>query len=260
MVIVGVATVIYVGVTMEVAMKETTARQMHPVSRQRQPDDVEPSHQRLSAVRRWLKPSWPWVAILGLDGSGKTTVLNELSATLSPVPFSRIDVIHRRPGIIYPLKDGTGSTIDHYGKPPHGQLISTVKLAILVLDWVLGYLSKAVQPRQGYLLLSDRHALLDLLVDPFRYRYAGSSGLVRFAMRFVPMPDIVLLLDAPVHILQDRKQELTAHEATRQREAYLGLVRELPNSSIVDAARPIERVVAEVKQLILARSAGLADP
>jgi thymidylate kinase len=62
----------------------------------------------------------------------------------------------------------------------------------------------------------------------------------------IPVPDLLLILDAPAEVLQARKQEVTAEESARQVEAY----REFAASRaargravLVDAARPVEEVV-----------------
>ncbi len=188
----------------------------------------------------------PWVTLLGLDGSGKSTVLEILGKQLSPLA---VTVMHRRPGIVYQTnrQDGAAAGISHYARPPHGPLKSVVKLLAMVLDWHLGYW-RMIQParRRGELVITDRHALLDLIADPLRYRYGGPASFVRWAVRLVPRPHSVFLLDAPIAVLQTRKQELSPGKAEELRTAYLQLLQTLPNGRIVDAAQPIEQVVKDI--------------
>jgi thymidylate kinase len=100
------------------------------------------------------------------------------------------------------------------------------------------------------LVFHDRH-LVDALVDPRRYRYAGPSWLLRLIWRLIPKPDLILLLDAPPDVLQARKQEVPFEETTRQREAYRKLVGTFRNGYVVDTARPLEQVVEDVSDVIL---------
>ena len=100
------------------------------------------------------------------------------------------------------------------------------------------------------LVLHDRH-LIDALVDPKRYRYSGPAWLLRLIWRFVPKPDLVILLDAPPEVLQARKQEVSFAESARARQAYRSLVASIANGHIVDAAKPLEQVVSEVHDIIL---------
>jgi len=74
---------------------------------------------------------------------------------------------------------------------------------------------------------------------------------VRFVGRFVPQPHLVILLDAPPEVLQARKKDVPFEETVRQREAYLRLVRSLPNGYAVDASRPLDNVATEIEWIIL---------
>lgn len=86
----------------------------------------------------------------------------------------------------------------------------------------------------------------DLFADPRRYRYGGPFRPARWLARWIPRPHVVIVLDAPPEVLQDRKREVSAAERARQRSAYRSLAEDLPNARVVDAARPVEDVTGEV--------------
>lgn len=203
-------------------------------------------------VWRWFRPATPWVALLGVDGSGKTTVLEGLAQTLSSTPYAGLYVIHRRPQLLYQTAAATQpGPITHYAKPPHKPFLSIFKLGAIGLDWLLGYwLQIRWRQAEGILVVADRHALLDLLADPLRYRYGGPDWLIRLWLRWLPMPDSVILLDAPVAVLQGRKTELTAENAAALRSAYLHLSQQLPFSYVIDASQLLSQVMVELTQAI----------
>jgi thymidylate kinase len=91
----------------------------------------------------------------------------------------------------------------------------------------------------------------DLLVDSQRYRYGGSHRLAILVGKFIPEPDIIILLDAPPEVLLQRKQEVTKKEAIRQRTAYRNLVGSFRNGNIVDSSQSLEQVVFQVEQIVL---------
>jgi thymidylate kinase len=123
----------------------------------------------------------------------------------------------------------------------------------MVLDWIMGYWLQIRKWRsQGYLVISDRHSLLDMLVDPLRYRYGGPHRLVELVLPLTPRPDLILLLDAPEEILEARKSELTKEQIKELREGYLQLSRSLPNFRVIEASHSIEEVYADVVDAILA--------
>ncbi len=192
----------------------------------------------------------PWITILGVDGAGKSSVLERLPDAAF-FGFKGIRIFHRRPAVVYPRPPEMTYVISHYLKPPHGPVKSVLKLFVMVLDWLAGYYLQIRKWRsQGNLVIADRHSLLDLLVDPLRYRYGGPRRLVEILLPLTPQPDLILLLDAPVEVLQARKSELTTGQAQQLRTGYLQLSRSLPGFRVIDSTRPIEEVCTEVVEAI----------
>ncbi|MGH2970156.1 MAG: hypothetical protein ACRDK0_14010, partial [Solirubrobacteraceae bacterium] len=69
--------------------------------------------------------------------------------------------------------------------------------------------------------------------------------------RCLPAPDLVVILDAPGHVLAGRKDERAAAELERQREAYRGLAARLPGPvAVVDAARALDEVRRDVTDAV----------
>lgn len=194
----------------------------------------------------------PWIVLLGVDGAGKSSVLDILMKE-SFSGIRGIKIFHRRPAVVYARSIETSSVISHYGKPPHGQVKSVIKLLVMVMDWIMGYWLKIRKWRsQGYLVISDRHSLLDMLVDPLRYRYGGPQRLVNLVLPLTPQPDLIILLDAPEEILEARKTELTTEMIKELREGYLQLSHSLANFRVIDASHSIEEVCADVVKTIQA--------
>jgi thymidylate kinase len=227
---------------------------------------------RLQKLRRAVRPPGLMVAFLGVDGAGKSTVMARLERDLAPA-FWSTSRYHGR-ALESPLRwtkrvraqrqlrdqeiksaASTNAALpsrDPHNKPSRGLLLSILKLTLWWADYTfLGYL-RDVYPnlRRGALVLFDRY-YQDLLVDPRRHRYGGPLGLARFAGRFFPRPHLTILLDAPPEVLHSRKQEVSVEETSRQREAYLRLVKELPDGHVVDASRPVAAVVSETERILL---------
>jgi thymidylate kinase len=202
----------------------------------------------LAEVRLRIDPPLPWVAVLGPDGSGKTSVLDGVAGTL---PVGQVHCHHWRPRILTVGKPTSGPVTDPHGRPPRSRLVSCLKLPWLVLDWWIGYAGIIVhqRARQGVVLF-DRH-FIDILVDPRRYRQNAPFWLTRLAAGLVPQPSLFIFLDAPVGSLQARKQEVSWSEGARQRKAYLQLAASVPGAHIVSVDRPLGDVVSDVRSLIL---------
>ena len=209
-----------------------------------------PTLKRLSAgVRQIAQPTGLFVVFLGADGSGKSTVIAQVERDMSPA-FSGVKRYHLRPHF---GQDRSGSPVvtDPHAEPPRSLPASVAKLGLWGADYLHGYLSNIRrQLAKETLVIFDRY-YADLLVDAKRYRYGGPQALARAVGWLIPKPDLVILLDAPAEVLQSRKQEVTFAETERQRQAYLDLVRGLPNGHVVDASQSLEIVVGAANTVIL---------
>jgi thymidylate kinase len=118
------------------------------------------------------------------------------------------------------------------------------------LDWWIGYWTWIIRQRANHgFVVFDRH-LLDILVDPVRYRYGGPSWVARAACHIVPRPDVIVVLDAPAVVVRSRKQEVTPAESERQSLAYRRLATEIAGAYLVDASVPSEQVLDIVMTIL----------
>lgn len=200
-------------------------------------------------IRRIMQPTGLMVVFLGLDGSGKSTVMARVLQDLGGV-FRGGRCYHQRPRVLWAgVEDRT--VRGPRPMPRRNRLASLVKLALWAADYWMGFLCE-IFPRlvQSGLVLFDRY-YYDLLVDPRRYRYGGPPVAALALGRVLPRPDLVILLDAPEAVSDARRRDGDFRSAAHLRPAYIALVRSLRAGRIVDAARPIDAVVAEVERVIL---------
>ncbi len=199
--------------------------------------------------RRWRYPTGLFVAILGPDGAGKSTLIEHLERDLAGA-FRRTARFHLMPGIFRRRRYSSPVTNPH-GKPPRSWFASLLKLGYYLLDYTLGYWFK-VRPAlvRSTLVVFDRY-YDDLLVDPRRYRYGGPMRLARWLRRFIPRPELWLILDVPEEEILRRKQEVPLEEIRRQRERYRCLAAELQNAVLLDGRQPPERLAREAEEVVL---------
>ncbi len=199
-------------------------------------------------VRRWFAPSGFHIALLGPDGAGKSSVAQEVQRALSPV-FLGSTCRSFPPKL---LNRQVGNSSQPHDIPPRSRFSSFVRA---VLYWWTYYSPGyyfTIYPAliRSSLVIHDRH-VIDCLVDPVRYRYSGPAWLLYGMWRWIPKPELVILLDVPAEIVQSRKQEVSFEVSAKQRLAYRELVSQLPNGRIVDGSQPLTKVVAEVNEMIL---------
>jgi thymidylate kinase len=207
---------------------------------------------------RFVRPSGLFVAVLGPDGSGKSSVLEVAIPRLAPA-FRRTSRMHLRPGVFGKRAVNSAAVTDPHGGKKRSALMSLAKLLYLAADYWVGYLLW-VRPQlvRSTLVVFDRY-YHDLLIDPTRYRYGAPMWIARAVGRLMPQPDIWILLDAPAEVLQRRKQEVTYAESARQSEAYLRTVSAWKNGRVVDASLSLPQVVAQVNSVVIRHLAERMD-
>jgi thymidylate kinase len=207
----------------------------------------------LRIADRLRRPTGLSIAFLGPDGCGKSSVIERLQSELSDA-FRRVEYQHLRPR---PCA-ARGAPAHVAVVDPHGRARRSVSgSALKLLHFWLRYLSGTIRwtyPRMvsSTLVIFDRY-YHDLIADPCRYRYAAPLAWARLLGRAVPQPDLVFILDAPPEIIQARKQEVPFAESARQRAAYLALVPHLRAAHVIDAAQPLNQVIADVRGIVLTR-------
>jgi thymidylate kinase len=211
---------------------------------------------QLARLGRVLRPGGVYVAVLGPDGAGKSSLIAALEERLAGA-FAGSVCYGFTPALIHHLRHGAyRENSDPHALPPRSWLMSAARaLGYWLPYYTLGYLVRHLDLARSRLVTSDRH-LADVLVDPRRYRYGGPMWLTRLVWRVAPKPDLVILLDAPAEVLQARKQDVPFEETARQRQAYLALVAGMSNGHVLDAARPLDEVAAEAGDLVLRHLAG----
>jgi thymidylate kinase len=200
-------------------------------------------------INRWARPqNGLHVVFLGPDGVGKSTVIETFQRDLSPA-FLRTAYMTFAPSLI-PAKLAPKKSVPHE-LPPRSRPASLVKAAWWLACYTVGYFASVhTIVSRGGLVVNHRY-LIDAIVDQKRYRYSGPVGLLRAIWAVSPKPDMILLLDAPPHVIRKRKSELPLDEIARQRESYRRVVMPLSYGHVIDASQPREKVISDVEDLVL---------
>jgi thymidylate kinase len=186
----------------------------------------------------------PWVAILGADGAGKSSVIDVVVDRLATHGVE-VDYHHWCPK----LRD-TGEesvvNIDPHGQKPRNAIVSNIKLFYLLIIWRYSFLRKIKKVRKaGSLVLFDRY-YQDILADPRRYRFSGSILLTKLIFWLMPKPDKVFLLNASPDVLLSRKREVEPNVLKGIVSRYRIIIESNPRGVLIDASQPIAKVAEDV--------------
>lgn len=197
----------------------------------------------LRCSRRLTQQTGLLVAVLGPDGAGKSTLINEL-IHVSQRAFRRTRVFHWRPALLW-KRTAQADTTQPHARPCRSAISSATRLCAFLCDYWAGYVTliAPLRARSG-LIVFDRY-FDDVLIDPFRYRYGGPHWFARMLSCLVPRPDLVLIVDSPEDVIFSRKQELTSEELRHQRQSYSEYAAREPRARTIDASRQIPDVTSD---------------
>jgi len=206
-------------------------------------------------LRRAVHPAGVSVALLGPDGSGKSTVTRALLES-ADLPLYRHygRCIHWKPEVFPRLRERDWrppAAVAPHARPPRNPLASGAYFLVHLTEFLIGAAVR-IWPTLyvNGLVVLDRY-FYDFFVDPARYRLRFPASLLEVGCRFLPSADLVFVLDAPAATLLGRKAEVPAEEAERQRAAYCRLQDRLPNATVVDASQPLECVVDDIRRRLI---------
>ena len=199
----------------------------------------------------------PTVAIVGPDGAGKTAVAKGLEGSL-PVPskylymgwnFEASNVLLPTNRIM--LRNRTQDS-GRPSNPVFRWVAAPLKLGNLIAE---GWYRQIVANRwrdAGYLVIFDRHFGADFSEGRVA---AGASWLRRarhaILRRALPLPGILIYLDAPAQTLLSRKGEGTLESLERQRTAYRMVVAHHRRAVEIPADRDLASVIDDASAAIM---------
>jgi ABC-type transport system involved in cytochrome c biogenesis ATPase subunit len=180
---------------------------------------------RLSRLPRPGGARGLFVAVLGPDGSGKTSAIDRLAGR-APLPVARWYLG------AYPAETP--------GRGRRGA--AGLRFVGRVARLVRGSVAARVHAARGGLAVTDRH--------PIELPAFG-RGVRRVMMaRLALGPDMILVLDAPAEMLRARKPEHDVADLERARTAYRRLAETDSRVVILDATRSPSRTAEDVMRTI----------
>jgi thymidylate kinase len=207
------------------------------------------------------------VAIVGLDGAGKTTITRRLVERLPQQTVylymgmnpdsSNVALPSTR--LVHALKKrGSGGKA---GAPvslhsiterrrKRGRVWSTLRLVNRLAEETVRHGLGAWHQWRGRLVVTDRDFLIDYSVAA-KPPLAITDRIHLFVLaKLLPKPDLVVWLDAPPDVLYGRKPEVPIAYLERRRDGIGRLGSTFRRFEVVDADRPLDEVYRSVEILV----------
>lgn len=215
------------------------------------------------------------VALVGLDGAGKSTIARRVARTL-PVParYVYMGINLESSALLLPttrlaleLKRLRGGRPDLTGparaggrrRGPLGQLARAVtalfRAAVMIPEEWFRQVLICYHRVRGRVVVCDRHFVPDYHAAGFGIAAQDATVADRihgFVLQALyPKPDLTICLDGPAAALFARKGAASADDLERRRRGYLHLGAVTAHFEVVDATQPEDAVAAQVADLVL---------
>ena len=218
--------------------------------------------EQLNKFYRFFSPPGFSVAIMGCDGAGKTTVIDQIKLPLNNAVHNELYYEHMRPNLIPNIaqllgkKKADGPTTDPHGSQPSGLAGSLLRLTYYSFDYIAGYWLKIypAKVRKSCIWLFDRY-YYDYLVDPYRARLSLPEWLIKLVGTVVPAPNLILRLGADPATIHSRKPELSIEEVQRQIERLREFCDKNKRAVWINTGCSIEESVDKTLEVITSRMA-----
>ena len=210
---------------------------------------------------RLVKPSGKCIAFCGLDGAGKTTILDELNKIFVDLLKSKkVFYGYWRPFVIPEIRELFGKKNSKDGidlkaqkgvafvepeKKPKNKIVSLVKLFYYWIDYVLAPFKYGGVRSRGGMVLFDRH-YVDMAVHPQRFEMGLLRWLILFLYKFIPKADYTFFLYCTPEEIHLRKQEFTKEEIQEMTDDYLKVGKTIKNFIPIHTNTSIAEEIDEI--------------
>ena len=208
-----------------------------------------------SHLKRMVYPSGHYIVFCGLDGAGKTTILDTMNQMfVNLLKSKKVFYGYWRPFCIPEIKkllrrnkkdEPSGKVLDANERPPRGKIISLFKLFYYCIDYMLGPFRYAGIRNRGGIVMFDRH-YIDIIIHPQRFEMGLSEKVLRFFYRFIPKPDSTFFLWASPQEIHHRKAEFTYEQIEDQIKHYNNVGNQIKNYIPIETNKTVPEEIDEI--------------
>ena len=220
-----------------------------------------------SHLRRFFHPCGVSIAICGLDGAGKTTILDILNRTfVNLLKERKVFFSYWRPFLFPEIRELFGKANSKTGnddklkrkvqtdkeqikKSIKNVMVSHIKFAYYNIDYLFGRIKYAGIRARGGIVLFDRH-YIDMVVHPNRFGMCLPLWYLKFFYKIMPTTDLTIFLWATPDEIYKRKVEFTQEQIQEQISLYNEVGRLKNHFHCVETNKSIEEEIDEILCLI----------
>lgn len=199
------------------------------------------------------------IAFLGTDGSGKSTIIREITSIIEEKTGMIVRYEHMRPNYLPSLavalgkrsKDedyANGPVNNPHASKPSGLIGSFLRLGYYLIDYTYGYFRK-IYPSRNIVWIFDRY-YYDLLFDQKRTRISLPKCMISMFGKIVPKPNVIICLGGEPCLIYSRKPETSLEEVACQMEALKSFCATESKAFWIDTTTDVKESVCAVLKAI----------
>ena len=189
----------------------------------------------IDTARRFVRGHGFVISFSGVDGAGKSTVINHLKENLEQRFRKKVIILRHRPSLlpilsayIYGKKKAekrATKTLPRQGKNT-SVISSFLRFSYYLTDFIIGQIVVWFKyTLRGHVVLYDRY-YFDFIEDSKRSNISLPRWFRKLFYRFIYKPSINIFLHAKPDLILSRKQELTLGEIQQLTSSYKNLFQE----------------------------------
>jgi thymidylate kinase len=210
---------------------------------------------QIDLIREIMSAHGMVITFSGVDGAGKSTVIENLKQRIEKQLRKRVVVLRHRPSLLPILSAWTkgkavaekeaASKLPRQGENK-SKISSLLRFGYYYSDYLIGqwYIMFKYVLR-GYVVLYDRY-YFDFINDSRRSNIELPSFITQFGYMLVKEPDLNFFLYAKPELILSRKKELDKNTIEELTTKYLELFSKLNKKRIVQKYIPIENIELDI--------------
>ena len=220
--------------------------------------EIQPENRGLAGIRQYylyvrdlFRRRTPTITFTGVDGAGKSTILENVKTLLTEKYRREVVVLRQRPSVLPILssfkygkaaaEQKAANTLPRQGTNK-SRISSLLRFLWYYTDYIFGqWYIEWTYNRRGKVLLYDRY-YYDYIIDSKRANIVLSSGLIKGLFGLVFKPELNILLYADPDLILSRKQELSREDIEALTERMLGLFNSFSQKYKKARFLPIENI------------------
>ena len=188
--------------------------------------------------------SFKLIVFLGVDGSGKSTLINSILKK----DRKKFDKIHFVPDY---FRKKNKQNINPHKQIKRGKIFSLLK----ILYWLVNYqIFKILNYNSKKIYIFDRY-IYDVVIDPLRYRFSLPKIMITKIVKFAIKPDLIILLTGNPKKIYYRTKEIRLNDTIKLNNRYIKFVKKFDVKIILNCLNKIDsnrdKILNHIKKLSL---------